>query len=86
MSTLSTDIQFSDVQSMLQDSAVAFCREHSPTLTVRRHLLSDTGYNAEVWASMVELARRSRRDGRPALQDQSVREQLVRLLDRKSVV
>ena len=55
MSTLSTDIQFSDEQSMLQDSAVAFCREHSPTLTVRKHLISDTGYDAEVWASMVEL-------------------------------
>ena len=45
---LSTDIQFSDEQAMLLDSAVAFCRKQSPTLTVRRHLLSDTGYNGPV--------------------------------------
>ena len=33
--SLPTDIRFSDEQAMLLDSAVAFCKERSPSLTVR---------------------------------------------------
>jgi hypothetical protein len=35
MTHLSTAIRFSDEQAMLLDSATAFCRERSPSSTVR---------------------------------------------------
>lgn len=52
---LGTEIHYSDEQAMLADSALAFCREHSPTQAVRRQLLSESGFDAELWSAMVAL-------------------------------
>lgn len=53
--SLPTDIRFSDEQAMLLDSAVAFCKERSPSLTVRGLLASETGYNPAVWGDIVQM-------------------------------
>jgi acyl-CoA dehydrogenase len=55
MSALDTRIAFSDEQAMLLDAAATFCREQSPTSAVRARLLTETGFDAAVWRSMVEL-------------------------------
>ena len=55
MCALDTRITFSDEQAMLQDSAVSFCRQRSPSLTVRAHLLTETGFDRTVWDEMVQL-------------------------------
>ena len=56
---LSGQIDFSDEQAMLQDSAIAFCRAQSPMSTVRK-LIADagdhsTGFDRQVWQAMAEL-------------------------------
>lgn len=53
--SLPTHIRFSDEQAMLLDSAVAFCKERSPSLTVRGLLASETGYNPAVWDEIVQM-------------------------------
>lgn len=55
LSQLSSRISFSDEQAMLQDSAVAFCRERSPSLTVRSLLTSDTGFDHGLWQEIAQL-------------------------------
>ncbi|OGA99178.1 MAG: hypothetical protein A3E25_07250 [Burkholderiales bacterium RIFCSPHIGHO2_12_FULL_69_20] len=55
LSPLSTRINFSDEQAMLQDSAVAFCREHSPSLTVRGLLTSEAGFDRGLWQEITQL-------------------------------
>jgi alkylation response protein AidB-like acyl-CoA dehydrogenase len=52
---LSTRIHFSDEQSMLLDSAVTFCRERSPTATVRQQMTTDTGFDRGLWAEIAQL-------------------------------
>jgi alkylation response protein AidB-like acyl-CoA dehydrogenase len=52
---LPTRIGFSDEQAMLLDSAVAFCRDKSPSLTVRSLLGSDSGFDAAVWQQIVQM-------------------------------
>jgi len=53
--SLPTHIRFSDEQAMLLDSAVAFCKERSPSLTVRGLLASEAGYNPAVWDEIVQM-------------------------------
>jgi len=52
---LSTRIHFSDEQAMLLDSAATFCRERSPSASVRRLLATDTGFDPAVWQAMADL-------------------------------
>jgi acyl-CoA dehydrogenase len=52
---LPTHITFSDEQAMLLDSAAAFCREQSPSLTVRSLIGSDTGFQSSVWDAIVQM-------------------------------
>ncbi len=52
---LSTRIQFNDEQAMLLDAATSFCRERSPSLTVRGLLGSETGFDAAVWRDIVAM-------------------------------
>jgi alkylation response protein AidB-like acyl-CoA dehydrogenase len=52
---LSSRIAFSDEQSMLLDSAVGFCRERSPSLTVRGLLATDTGFDPALWREIAQL-------------------------------
>ncbi len=52
---LSTQINFSDEQAMLLETAVAFCREKSTIRAVRDLLASETGFNRSVWDEMVGL-------------------------------
>lgn len=52
---LPTRISFSDEQAMLLDSAVAFCRERSPALTVRGLLTSDSGFDRDLWTQITQL-------------------------------
>jgi len=54
-SSLPAHIRFSDEQAMLLDSAVAFCKERSPSLTVRGLLASETGYHPAVWDEIVQM-------------------------------
>jgi alkylation response protein AidB-like acyl-CoA dehydrogenase len=55
MRPLSTNIQFSDEQAMLLDSATAFCRERSPSLTVRALIPGETGFDRGLWDEIVRL-------------------------------
>ena len=55
MSALSTRIEFSDEQAMLLDTAVAFCRDKSPTAAVRTQLTTEHGFDRAVWDAIVEL-------------------------------
>jgi alkylation response protein AidB-like acyl-CoA dehydrogenase len=55
LSLLSSRIAFSDEQAMLLDSAVAFCRERSPSLTVRALLASETGFDRGLWSEIAQL-------------------------------
>jgi alkylation response protein AidB-like acyl-CoA dehydrogenase len=55
MSALSQRIQFSDEQAMLLDSATAFCRERSPSLTVRSLIATDTGFDRGLWQEITAL-------------------------------
>ena len=55
LSQLSTRIAFSDEQAMLLDSAVAFCRERSPSLTVRGLLTSEAGFDRGLWQEIAQL-------------------------------
>ena len=55
LNPLPTRIRFSDEQAMLLDSAVAFCRERSPALTVRGLLTSDSGFDRDLWAQISQL-------------------------------
>jgi len=52
---LTTTMTFSEEQSMLLDSAAAFCADESPNSAVRDLLLSDAGFRNETWQQMVEL-------------------------------
>ena len=52
---LSTRIQLSDEQAMLLDAASSFCRERSPSLTVRSLMGSETGFDAAVWRDIVAM-------------------------------
>jgi alkylation response protein AidB-like acyl-CoA dehydrogenase len=52
---LKSTITFSDEQSMLLDTAVAFFRDKSPTAVVRDLLISEDGYDEAVWQEMVAL-------------------------------
>lgn len=55
MSRLPTRITFSDEQALLLDSAVAFCRDQSPSASVRRLIGSDSGFDPAVWRQIVQL-------------------------------
>jgi len=52
---LKTTITFSEEQSMLLDTAVEFFRDKSPVSKVRDLMLSDQGYEPDVWQEMVAL-------------------------------
>ena len=52
---LSTCISLSDEQAMLLDAAVSFCRERSPSLSVRGLLGSETGFDPAVWQDIKEM-------------------------------
>ncbi|MEP5762953.1 MAG: acyl-CoA dehydrogenase family protein [Halieaceae bacterium] len=49
------ELQFSDEQAMILDSAREFCRDKSPIAAVRALLDSETGFDPGVWQEMVEL-------------------------------
>ncbi|MGI9293712.1 MAG: acyl-CoA dehydrogenase family protein [Pseudomonadales bacterium] len=49
------EMNFSDEQAMLLDSARDFCRDHSSIAQVRELLDSDAGFNNDVWQQMVAL-------------------------------
>lgn len=53
--SLPTHIHFSDEQAMLLDSAAAFCKQRSPSLTVRGLIPSESGFNPAVWDEIVQL-------------------------------
>ena len=56
---LGSAMHFSDEQTMLQDSAVAFCRAQSPMSAVRKLIGSagdeSTGFDRSVWQAIAEL-------------------------------
>ena len=52
---LGSQIRLSDEQAMLLDAAASFCRERSPSLTVRGLLGSETGFDAAVWQDIVQM-------------------------------
>lgn len=52
---LSSRIAFSDEQAMLLDSAVSFCRERSPTATVRQLMTTETGFDRGLWQEIAQL-------------------------------
>ena len=52
---LGSRIALSDEQAMLLDAASSFCREQSPSLTVRGLLGSETGFDPAVWQAMVQM-------------------------------
>ena len=56
---LGSQLHFSDEQAMLQDSAVAFCREQSPMAAVRKLIAgagdNSGGFERPVWQAMAEL-------------------------------
>ena len=56
--SLSTHIHLSDEQAMLLEAASNFCRERSPSLTVRGLMGSETGYDAAVWRDIVAMGDR----------------------------
>lgn len=55
MRKLDNRLHFSDEQAMLQDAAGAFCRERSPSLTVRSLIPSETGFDRGLWQQVTEL-------------------------------
>jgi len=55
MPSLHKHISFSDEQAMLLEAAAAFCREQSPSATVRRLLADERGYDPAVWQRIVEM-------------------------------
>ena len=55
MSQLSNKITFTDEQAMLLDIATNFFREKSPTVTVRRQIASEFGFDRELWGEIAEL-------------------------------
>lgn len=52
---LGREMQCSDEQAMLLDSATSFCRDQSTSAKVRALIGSDTGFDAAVWRAMVEM-------------------------------
>lgn len=52
---LTQTITFSEEQSMLLDTATAFFREKCPVATVRDLMLSEHGYEPQLWQEMVAL-------------------------------
>lgn len=52
---LSQAMSFSDEQSMLLETATAFCRDKSPIATVRQRMTTDAGFDRAVWDEMVAL-------------------------------
>ena len=48
-------IEFSEEQTMLMETAVDFCRKHSPMDRVRAQIEQSDGVSAEVWQEMVDL-------------------------------
>lgn len=52
---LSHLMRFSDEQSMLLETATAFCRDKSPIATVRQRMTTDAGFDRAVWDEMVAL-------------------------------
>lgn len=55
MRPLDTRIHFSDEQAMLLESATSFCRERSPSSTVRQWSNSDKGFDHAVWQQITEM-------------------------------
>lgn len=55
MPSLHKTITFSDEQAMLLEAAAAFCREQSPSASVRRLLGDERGFDAAVWQRIVEM-------------------------------
>ncbi len=51
----STQLQFSEEQGMILDTAREFCRDKSPMSMVRSQLDSQLGYASETWNEMVAL-------------------------------
>ncbi|MBL4679510.1 MAG: acyl-CoA/acyl-ACP dehydrogenase [Pseudomonadales bacterium] len=51
---MSNQINFTEEQSMLLDTAMSFCQSHSPIETVR-HQIENHKFDAEQWQAMVEL-------------------------------
>jgi hypothetical protein len=52
---LSQVMNFSDEQSMLLETAAAFCRDKSPIASVRQRMMTDAGFDRAVWDEMVAL-------------------------------
>ena len=48
-------IGLSEEQAMLLDVARGFVRDQAPIEVVRSHLETETGYDAAIWQSMVEM-------------------------------
>ena len=55
MPQLSNKITFTDEQAMLLDIATNFFREKSPTVTVRRQIASESGFDRGLWDEIAEL-------------------------------
>ena len=55
MPQLSNKITFTDEQAMLLDIATNFFREKSPTVTVRRQIASEFGFDRGLWGEIAEL-------------------------------
>ena len=55
MPQLSNKITFTDEQAMLLDIATNFFREKSPTVTVRRQIASESGFDRGLWGEIAEL-------------------------------
>jgi len=51
----STELEFSEEQGMILDTAREFCRDKSPMNVVRSQLDSQLGYAADTWKEMVAL-------------------------------
>jgi alkylation response protein AidB-like acyl-CoA dehydrogenase len=50
-----TDLEFTEEQAMILDTAREFCRDKSPIASVRAQLDSETGFDPFVWQEMVSL-------------------------------
>ncbi|MEO0614489.1 MAG: acyl-CoA dehydrogenase family protein, partial [Pseudomonadota bacterium] len=48
-------LAFSQAQADLLDSAARFCADQSPREKVRTLMNSDTGFDADVWAAIVDM-------------------------------
>ena len=55
MNKVNTELDFSEEQAMLLDTAQEFCAARSPIEKVRSQLGSKPGYAAAIWQEMVEL-------------------------------